>query len=69
MVAFLVYLRDEVIKKRVVDPTVGLLQKLGGFIKKVYLKVVEKIEWLLEKIKKGAKKGADFTVRYSKIAY
>jgi len=34
---------EEIFKKRMVDPTTSLLKKVGAFIKKIWLKVVEKI--------------------------
>lgn len=44
VVRFLRYLKDEIFKKRIYDPTVGCLKAIRRLIIKIYLKCSEKAE-------------------------
>lgn len=80
LIRVLTYLRDDIWKKRVVNPITSLIQKLFRLLSRIYRSIAEKVTWLWEKITEKAawlwrklkiagEKTAAFTAKYSKIVY
>jgi hypothetical protein len=73
VVNFIKFLLNEIIKKRIIDPTTIIIKKCANFVAKVLKKCFDfMVKWLkkgADKVEKVGKKVADFTVKTSMLFY